>query len=516
MFRFAGWSNLEIWFYFFLIVIIAAILRLLPHFISRHGTGVDHWYWKLYIETYRKTGSFPPVLDQFLLDLHQWYPPLFPLVIAKLPNFLYNRYSHLLAAGIDLARLGLVMVAAYAFTGHLTALIAAGLVYAFTPILISYNVQLNPRGLGALFLDTIVLLLIWLIWHNGALWGWALVVLISGLLLLTHKMTTQLFWFSCIFSGLLLSDWRLVILAPLSIISALILSRGFYFNILRGHWDIVSFWNRNWRWLSAHQILESPIYGSPGYETPTKYYHSGIHGFIRRMQHLLGFNPWGWTILGVSLWMYWNDPMHIYLRMEDAWLIKWLSVILIFILLTTFVPCLRCLGNGYLYNYNVTFPASILVAHVWEALISSGGELHHSIVVEYILYGTFLTCLVGISFYFGVLKNSKTLKVDSDIDFAIKHLKQLPDGVVMCFPAHWHDLIAYKTNKKVLSGGHGFGFKLSEPIWPRLLIPISEVIEKYKVKFILSYEGYLPDNFIKELPLDSSVSFGTYRLHCLK
>ena len=140
-----------------------------------------------------------PVLDQFLLDLHQWYPPLFPLVIAKLPNFLYNRYSHLLAAGIDLARLGLVMVAAYAFTGSLEALIAAGLVYAFTPILISYNVQLNPRGLGALFLDTIVLLLIWLIWHNGALWGWALVVLISGLLLLTHKMTTQLFWFSCIF-----------------------------------------------------------------------------------------------------------------------------------------------------------------------------------------------------------------------------------------------------------------------------------------------------------------------------
>ena len=102
------------------------------------------------------------------------------------------------------------------------------------------------------------------------------------------------------------------------------------------------------------------------------------------------------------------------------------------------------------------------------------------------------------------------------MDQAIKHLQKLPEGVVMCFPNHWHDLVAYKTQKKVLSGAHGFGFKLLEPIWPRLLKPISEIIVEYKVKFVLSYEGYLPEHFINEIQVDLLKSFGDYRLYSLK
>jgi hypothetical protein len=483
-------------------------LRLLPHLIAPQGIGVDHWFWKAYIEKYRTTGQFPPVLPQYLLDQHQWYPPLFPLLIAKLPKAIFEKYSHILAAFIDIIRLILLMLAAYWFTGRVNSVIAAGLIYSITPILIMYNIQLNPRGLGALFLDIIVLLLVWLIWHDGMLWGWTLVILISGLVLLTHKMTTQLFWFSSILSSIIFLDWRLFMLVPSSIIMAIILSKGFYFKVLVAHWDIVKFWNKNWKWMLGHQILESPIYGKPEYETPTKYFRSGWNGYKNNLKFILGFNPWGWIILILSIMHYGHNNFHP-ITQEDLWMIKWLGIVLLFIVLTTFAPFMRCLGNGYLYNYNAAFPASLLVAMIW-------GGLKHGIIIDVILAITAMSCLMGLVFYFFKLKYSKTAKVDKELHLTIKYLQNMPDGVVMCFPPHWHDLVAYKTKKKVLFGGHGFGFKLLRPIWPRLLRPISEIIAEFKVKYILSYEGYLPEHFINELPVDSLKSFGDYRLYSLK
>jgi hypothetical protein len=496
---------MEIEFYFIAIIIFSAALRLLPHFFAPHGVGVDHWFWRAYIEEYRKNGVFPPVLPQFLLDIQQWYPPLFPLILSKLPQRFFDQYSHVLAVLIDLVRLSLLMFAAYLVTGRTNSMVAAGLIYSLTPILISSNTQLNPRGLGALFLDLTVLLLIWLVWHDAAVWFWGLVALISGLILLTHKMTTQLFWFSSILAGIVFMDWRLLMLVPVSIGSALIISRGFYIKVLKAHWDIVSFYYKHWKWGSAHPVRESPIYGEPKYETSTKFFRSGFSGFVYTMQYLFGFNPWGWVVLVASLLVYGPSTN---LTAEDLWMIQWLGLTLLFIILTTFVPSMRCLGRGYMYNYNAAFPASLLVAMIW------GGH-KHTHLVNLLLAITLLACLAGIIFYLWKLKHSKTLKVDSDMEVIIGHLQKSLDGVVLCLPNHWDDLIAYRTNHKVLAGGHGYGFKLLEQIFPRILRPIAEIIGEYKVKYLLTIDGYLPDNFIKELSTSSVTSFGIYRLYVL-
>jgi hypothetical protein len=123
---------------------------------------------------------------------------------------------------------------------------------------------------------------------------------------------------------------------------------------------------------------------------------------------------------------------------------------------------------------------------------------------------------VGIGFYFWKLKHSKTQKVDADMDRAIEYLKSMPDGVVMCLPQHWHEVVAYKAKKSVLWGAHGFGFKMVEPIFPRILKPISEVIDEFKVRYLITYDGYLPDNFIQELPESSLERFGDYQLFTFK
>lgn len=486
-----------------IMLIVWIFLRLLPHYFASEGVGVDHWFWKAYIETYRRNGKIPPDLPQFLLEEHQWYPPLFPMLIARLPEAVFDRYSHLIANGIDMFRLLFVMAAVFFLTGRTTPVLAAGVVYILTPILISYNVQLNPRGLGALFLDIVIILLILLIWHTGPWWLWILVAFFSGLILLTHKMTTQLFWFLCLTAGVLSRDWRLLLLIPASIVMAIILSKSFYFKILRAHWDIVIFWNRNWPWLSAHPVMESPIYGSPGYETPTKYFSSGFRGIWRRMQYLIGFNPWGWFLLVAAWYMYGSGSR---LTPEDIWTIRWLTAILLFAILTTVIPIMRCFGNGYLYLYNSSFPAALVAGMIW-------GGLKHDNVVNVILAIALLLCVVSIALYFWTLLKSKTLKVDPFMNEALERLRLLPDGVVICFPQHWHDAVAYKSAKAVLFGGHGYGFKLLEFIFPRLTKPISNVIIKYNVKYLFTYEGYLPVNFLEDIPPADIEKFGQYRLY---
>ena len=497
-------TNLLIFVEFLIIFLVWIFLRLLPHYFAPHGVGVDHWFWKAYIEKYRREGKFPPSLPQFILDKQQWYPPLFPMLISRLPKTFFDRYSWLIANGIDLTRMILAMAFVYFISGsRTTPVLAAGVVYTLTPILISYNVQLNPRGLGALFLDVVIVLLILAIWHSAPWWIWILVAIFSGLILLTHKMTTQLFWFLCFVAGILKADLRLIMLIPISILVALILSKGFYIKVLRAHWDIVTFWHRNWPWLSAHPVRESPIYGVPGYETPTKYFAFGFKGFFRRLLYIVGFNPWAWSLLIAAYWMY--GP-HTRLTPEDAWMIRWLASILLFVLLTTFIPAMRCLGNGHLYLYNSSFPAALVVGMVW-------GGLKHDAVVNLILAVTLILCVIGIAFYLLILLKSKTLKIDRTMNESLNRLHILPNGVVMCFPQHWHDIVSYKSAKPVLFGAHGYGFKLLEFIWPLLKEPISEVIKKYNVKYLLTYEGYLPANFLGELPAADKEEFGQYRLY---
>ena len=153
-----------------LVLGVAFGLRYFPHFLATNGIGVDHWYWREYIETYRRERQFPPVMPQYLLESHQWYPPFFPLMMAHLPKVIFDKFSHIFAILIDLLRLSWLMAIVFRLTDDPIAMAVAGSAYAFTPLLVSYNVQLNPRGLAALMLDFIVVAVILAFYHNGPLW----------------------------------------------------------------------------------------------------------------------------------------------------------------------------------------------------------------------------------------------------------------------------------------------------------------------------------------------------------
>ncbi len=486
---------------------LAFFFRFLPHLFSSGGLGVDHWYWKTYIETYRRERRFPPILPQYILEEYQWYPPLFPMTMAYFPEKIFDSYSHWVAIIIDLLRMMLLLgILIWWSKSSPWAIGIAGLVYATMPILVSYNIQLNPRGIGALFLDLLIVLLLWVFLFNGPLWIWGVILLLSGLIMLTHKMTTQLFWFLCIGAGILTRDWWFFGLIPASILVALIISKGFYLNVVRAHWDIVSFWHRNWRWLMAHPIRESTIYGEKSYETPNKVHRRGIKGFLRHSGDLIVHNIWVWVLIAVAVTGIFPATT---LTIQYQWVFWWIVLIALFGVLTLFLPFLKSLGAGQLYFYNAAFPTALL----WGMIFKNATKDNHVLIV--FLIALLVNILVILRFYIG-FKHAKTQKIDKNFEKVLEFLSKSPKGVVMCLPQKWYDVVAYKTGQPVLYGGHGYGFKLLEPVFPRLLIPVQEIIEKYKVRYLLTLDGYLNDEFQRDLKnFKSFEKFGQYTIFCM-
>lgn len=487
----------------FALILLAIMLRVIPALVAPRGVGVDQWFWRAYIEKLRDTKIFPPLLPQFLLDQAQWYPPLFPVVLARLPAAVFSQYGRYLAVLIDLLRLVVLVLATRWLSGSDTAAVFAGAAYAMTPLLVTYNMQLNPRGMAALFLDLCWLTAATLLLADGAAWLWSVALFLAGLVLLTHKMTTQLFWFISLAGAAMTGRMELALLVPGSMVAAYVLSGGFYRKVLSAHADIASFWFRNWRWSGSNPILESPVYGEPGFESPTKYYRSGWGPWLRRLQFVIGFNPWTPAVLLIGLVAYVDG--YVFSRIE-SWVFVWLALCFAFALLTTLVPMLRCLGQGYLYGYNGSFPAALALGMTWSGL---GNEAYWQAVVAL----TVLACLAGLTAFFRTLRNSRTMQVSPQLEAAIERLAALPKGVVMCFPQHWHEVVAYRAQQPVLYGGHGYGFRRFQCVFPRLLEPVGVLIARHEVKYLLTYEGYCNARFLADLPAADIECFGEYRLY---
>ena len=481
-------------------LIVAGVLRHVAVRLSARTVAADHWFWQLYCETAVATREFPPRLPQYLLDEEQWYPPLFPLLLTFLPGAARAAASRWGSLAIDLIRFTVAMTVVAAWSGCQTgAVLAAGLVYATTPILVSYNVQINPRGLGALWLDATLLSLFGAV-HGHQPGLWIAVAGFSGLVLLTHKMSTQLLWFVSTGLGLLVA-WQAVLVIPLSIAAALAMSGGFYIKVAIAHWDIVTFWNRNWPWLQADPVKESPIYGVAGYESPTRFYQRGVKGFVRHWRYLGGYAPSVWCALVPLVF---NARVIKYATPSENAILWWYVLVVTLSLATVFVGVLRSLGSGYFYLYNAAFPAAMLWAVLWAAAPA------HTVVAATLLLAIAANtaALIG---YYGQLRRQTS--AGEDLDDTLQFLRSQPPAVVMCLPPQLYDTVAYQTGHAVLFGGHGYGFRRLEPVFPRLLLRLDEAIEHYRVAYLLARQDCLPAQALASLPSHQIRVCGKYVLY---
>jgi MFS family permease len=382
----------------------------------------------------------------------QWYPPGFAVFLGLLPDKFIKKYYWLISPALDALISIFASFAALIITKNTLASFIAGLICAFSISSIIETQSLTSRQLGSLLLNIAMYSLFWTI-SNDSVLGYILFFVFGYFLLMTHKMGMQSLLISLITLSLILKSWPYLGCALFLVIFSVIASKGFYLKILAAHKDILSFWNKNWFQLGAHQIYHSPIYGEP-----KEYKNTLFHPvkMIRRMFIIFLENALIIPIILFKVDIVHNNPML-------ALVFLWVIVTLVSSYLIILIPQIRLLGEGHKYLKYATPSIAILAAKLFIS--------HPIIIISGIIYYFF------ISTAWLFVRNKKLLSSekganDNNLGEVINYLCLQEHARIICVPNHLSDTVAYHTKKQVFWGTHNYPFRwVSDfiPVWRRRL-----------------------------------------------
>lgn len=442
---------------------------------ASEGSAVDHYYWVLAARAYRTATELPVRIHRkyLLEDERQAYPLGFGLFLTAFSDeFLRSQRSLLIVVAVDCFTLFLVVAAGVAMGMAPLGIIAIILVYGLAPVLVAYNTQLTSRSLGNFFLVFSLLAQVLAASLTGYLQVFCVVLGIVALAMVfvTHKMTTQFLLFLWPVWIVVLAElgsfgiWIGAVTPILALFSATLVT-GIEYQILQwaAHWDIVTFWHRNWRFLGAHQFKQSPIYGNMDARAPNAFHGEGLSGFGRHAILLAAYLP-----VMIPL------PATVFISgWPPAFVTVWSVMAIFAALLTLYVPDLKCLGGGHLYLFNAVPPVAL-----WWGYTLSAEEKFGSTSLLFV-FGMALTALSIIG---GLRRRSRAHKPeDHDPLLIISRLQREPATNVAVFPVTFAERIALETDHAVFWGGHGLGFSTLEMYWPVMRQPIGEALRSWGV-----------------------------------
>jgi len=471
-----------------LTLILGVVVRITP-LLPPSGEGCDSWYYLSYIREFRRSRQFPIRLRTYVLDIEeQWYPPLFPLVLYLFPAKLLDRFHWLVAPMFDLGQMALVLGVVAATNQSAVTLAVAGLTYALMPTLIDECQSLSSRPFGSLFATIALLILIEASGPRSVI----MAGLAVSVVLLGHKLSSQLLFVALPLLSLVTTDWRYVSALAAGIVLAFVLSGGFYRKVLLGHLDILRFWSRNHYYYTAHQFADSPIYGKG--PTSYRYYRPGWRGGLKTALRLFVHQPFAlWLI---ALW-----PLG---EQRDAFY-WWAVAVALAATLTTAIPRLRFLGEGHRYWKLAALP----LAYIGAVAIANR---------DVAAIGVFLVAVaVSVAADARLWLAARTAERGRSqaIEAAVEFLCQLRAEPVLCLPLTLADRVAYSTEQAVIWGGHSAGFSLLEGFYPVLTRPISEFVKRWSVGALLLDRSFVdPASIGLELrpPIFEAGRLGIYQL----
>jgi len=467
--------------------------------------GIDNWYWLLCIEDVKKYRRIPARLPYFMLEVEeQWYPPLYSFIMSFFPMEVLKKHAGQLAQAMDLVNGVMIFLSVLWVSGNLFLAAISAFSYSLAFLPLTYNNQLQPRGVANVVL-TLAVFGTWFFLASGGWLLWTGVLALSVILLFLHKMTAQMWAVYLLGFGIWARDWTVPALLPASMLVAALVSKGFYFKILKAHWDIVSFWHANIDYLGSHQYYESDRYGN-GTFSSTATHQKGVRHSMGKGLSLFQYNVYI-LILPAILPLTRVQPSN----PMEGFLWCWLGMTYFWALLTTFVPPFKALGAGCYYLYQSYTPLFLLVSLAPRHLLGT------SQVLLYVLWG--LALFISGALWLKYCRTSRKKNEDrSDLGRVLDYLKTQPKDGVFCIPFTLPDITAYWTRKKVFWGGHGFGFnKWLKPYFPVMRQSVLETLHKEPLDYVLFWKKYL--NSLEDIGLrvDRDLRFlfgqGEYELY---
>jgi hypothetical protein len=468
----------------------------------RQGAGqrVDHHYWLLAAEAFRRASRLPIELDgRYLMEPRaQAYPPLFGWLLARLPPALLasSRCVWVSQAADGLAALIVIALGLWMGIGWTGALVIVATL-SISPILVSYNTQLNPRSFGNLFLVAMLaceVVAVNLPLHTA--WPmWALAMLLAAGVWLTHKMTIQLMlalwlpWAIALGSG-----WAVLVPVMGLALAAAVAGPGAMLYQLAAHVDIVRFWTRNWSYLGIHPIRHSPIYGQPAAARSGALHAQGWRNVVAQLRLMVGYAP---LLVLMPLALPFGQA-------APAWLLVWSLGTLLWALATALWGRLKGLGSGALYLFNGVIPAALWAGLSVErddagALLAFGAATAISLVA------------LGLGWRQRQARRGAT---EAQFEAILAYLRTQPPQRLAVFPLNAVDAVAAGTPHSVLWGAHGYSFDALEPIFPRVTQRLASTFARYRIGRVVWSSEFWPDAaavLAAELELGETQEFGVWR-----
>lgn len=449
--------------YIFLIIFIFLFILIIKFILLKKASSsaVDQYYWLKYRNAVKIQKTCPPNLPEYILEVKQWYPPFFGWFLSKIPNYIF-KYSHLLTQLLSIFRLSLILIITYLLNIELSfSVYLAIVIYLTAPILVYYDNQINSRIFGAILVDILVLLFFGY-FEYGLYYLVIPIFIFTTILLFTHKMSHQLYLF--LLTGISIFYMSIIPIAIYMLSNIFAILFFSYKNYLKHHIEIIKFWHRNRYKLGAHQFYESDIYGNDDFVYNNRLHGNGIKSFIKKLSLIVGMFPF-------TIFIVFNFEFNFFGLV--------IFMTLLFIFLTSFIDKFLCLGSGNLYTYNlVTFMSFYLI--LTDIDFSSFNNRILLILVFIMTAGSIY------KFYTGLKVKSKDYNFDDIIEF----IKQSNLDRIMIIPFQLPDEVAYKTNKKVFWGGHGYGFLWLEPYFPVFNTKIEDAIKDWNLGAIFLKKNY--------------------------
>jgi len=423
---------------------------------------------------FKKEKKIPIVLPPVyrLEQQEQWYPPGFSVFLSLFQRKWLDEYYWLISPATDSLLAILAASIGYVATGMWPVALVTGLCYALNAASMVDCTNLNSRILGSLLLS--LTMLSTLAFLSNSVWFLIPAALFGALTLLTHKSSSQLLYFLVIVLAIALrSLWPVVaILAILNV--AMLLSRGFMVKVWKGQYDILSFWNRNWRKLGMHPIYNSPAYPNAPVHTE-KVHLRGWRGAWKTVS-LMGLN----AFILPALWVL---PHYASLGAWDKLVFWWAAGTYIMGILTQAVPVLRFAGEGYRYIKLAALPVGYLCAvpllYQWQPMWVYYCLLAISATIgAYLIWRLSRWATGDIAHSMPAVSTGMQLVIDRlRADKTVENILCVPDGIA--------DAIGYYVRKPILRGTHNVYFKQVDPFFPVHKLPLEYLVKGYKVSHLV-------------------------------
>jgi hypothetical protein len=295
----------------------------------------------------------------------------------------------------------------------------------------------------------------------------------------THTSTTIAFLVSSATLTVVFSEPRFLLAGVAGLPVAIVISGGYYLRVIMNHIHAARFWIRNVRYTRAHQVEDSPLFGTGTRRDSPR---QGLYqSWLSLAARVLGENPFILPMLVTPI------PNNVW----AAHMYWWAVAILAWSFLTTFGGPLRVLGPGFHYMKTSVFPTAYALSvtvNIQEGALSAVGlALLISVIASF----------AAIAYFYRLMarrETEHTAQTPPDLAEAASYLRRLPGKRVLVLPSMYADFVAYNADKAVVWGGHSGNLDKFEEFYPVLRKPLEYFVERYGVDYIVLDQAYVrPD-----------------------